>query len=394
MKPTTPDNVCWNSWTRSGSAHNVAAMGLVIVEDDRISLLETRGVHDRASGEPVRDDAIFRIGSISKMFTGLLAAELDQREIIHLESQIHRAEMAGTYSNPYLDTHPITLEQLLEQTAGFTDMIKPEWDYSDPAQLPLAKTLRMYPQARVAQWPPGLHYSYTNAGAGLAGYFMELETGQSYEELLAQFVLEPLAMADTSVLPPDGKRLAAGYDTDGSSRIPYWHQKFRPFGAINSTLEDMSRFIRVFINRGTLNGEKVFSAETIARVESPRTSIAATQGVTSGYGLGNYDWLRGGIRFQGHGGDSDGYLSRMGYTLANNSGYFLVITAFQGRTLRAMRRLVEQYLVAGLTPPALPPALVLDEADVAGITGQYHRLTYRFPAQAQTVGREVLTIRF
>jgi hypothetical protein len=273
-------------------------------------------------------------------------------------------------------------------------MIKPEWDYSDPAQLPLANTLRMYPQARVAQWRPGVHYSYTNAGAGLAGYYLELDTGKSYEDLLAQFVLEPLGMADTSALPPDGKRLAAGYDADGFSRIPYWHQIFRPFGAINSTLEDMSRFVRVFINRGTLDGERVFSADTIERVETPRTSLAARRGLTSGYGLGNYDWLRDGIRFQGHGGDADGYLSRLGYTLANNSGYFLVITAFQGRTLRAMRRLVEQYLAADLTPPDIPPALVLEQKDVTEITGRYRRLTYRFPAQAETVGREVLTIRF
>ncbi len=220
--------------------NNVAAMGLVIVEGDRVTLLKTLGLHDRVSGESIRDDAIFRIGSISKMFTGLLAAELDYREVVDLESEIHREETRDTYRNPYRESHPIRLDQLLEQTAGFTDMIKPEWDYSDPAQLPLAKTLRLYPQARVAQWPPGLHYSYTNAGAGLAGYSMELATGKSYEALLEQFVLAPLGMADTSVLPPDGNRLAAGYDTDGSSSIPYWHQIFRPFGAINSTLEDMS----------------------------------------------------------------------------------------------------------------------------------------------------------
>jgi CubicO group peptidase (beta-lactamase class C family) len=147
---------------------NVPAMGLVIVQGDRVTLLETRGVKDRDTGEPIRDDAIIRIGSITKMFTGLLAAELAARRVVDLDSPVYNKSMAGTYSNSYRQTHPVTLAHLLEQTAGFTDMIPPEWDYSDPAQLPLQQTLRMYPEARVTQWPPGVHFSYTNAGAGLA----------------------------------------------------------------------------------------------------------------------------------------------------------------------------------------------------------------------------------
>lgn len=371
---------------------NVPAMGLVIVRDDRVTLLETRGVKDRHTGEPIRDDAIIRIGSITKMFTGLLAAELAARRVVDLDGPVYNRRMADTYSNSYRETHPVTLAQLLEQTAGFTDMIRPEWDYSDPVQLPLEQTLRMYPEARVTRWPPGVHFSYTNAGAGLAAYFLELTTGKAYEELLAERLLEPAGMTDTSVFPPDSERLAAGYDSDGSSRIPYWHQIFRSFGAINSTLGDMARFIRLFLNRGMLDGERLFSVETIRRVETATTSLAARGGLASGYGLGNYDWLRNGILFHGHGGDADGYLSRMGYTLANDSGYFLFITAFQGSTLRTMTRLVEDYLTAPLQPPELPHQHPVSPAKVNETTGRYCRLTYRFPTQAESAGRDCLMI--
>lgn len=87
-----------------------------------MTLLETRGVKNRDTGEPIRDDAIIRIGSITKMFTGLLAPELAARRVVDLDGPVYNKSMAGTYSNSYRQTHPVTLAHLLEQTAGFTDM--------------------------------------------------------------------------------------------------------------------------------------------------------------------------------------------------------------------------------------------------------------------------------
>ena len=283
---------------------------------------------DRAADRAIADDAIFRIGSVSKMFTGLLAAQMERRGLIELDRPIGRWPLEGTYHNPWRSTHPITTAALLEHSAGLTDMIRPEWDYADPRPRPLSETLRLYPQARVARWPPGLHSSYSNGGVGLAGHLLELAGKTSYEALLAHHVTGPAALADTTALPPEAARLPTGYDTDGVTPIPYWHQIFRPFAAVNSSLADMARFLRLFLNRGTLEGKRLFDPGTIDRVERPTTTLAARHGLSFGYGLGNYSWLRRGIRFQGHGGDADGYLSRMGYTRANGSGYFLVITAF------------------------------------------------------------------
>jgi len=59
-------------------------------------------------------------------------------------------------------------------------------------------------------------------------------------------------MDSTTALPPSADRLARGYDSDGVTPIPYWHQIFRPFAAINSTLSDMSRLLRVLINKGSM----------------------------------------------------------------------------------------------------------------------------------------------
>lgn len=374
-------------------ANNVAALGLVIIKNDQVSLLEVRGLASRESSAAIKADAIFRIGSISKMFAGITAANLDKKKVLSLNTPIQSWATQGTYSNPWGsglpgaglpgsgrsgDGHPVTIAQLLEHTAGLQGIDQAEWDFSDPEQPPLSKTLRLFPQARQTQWQPGLHYSYSNAGAGLAGYVMEQATKEAWEDLLRKEVFKPLGMIDTTVFKPANQRLALGYDKDGDTRIPYWHQIFRPFAAINSTLQDMGRFVRMLINHGQLDGKPVFPASVIERVEGPKTSLAARKGLEYGYGLGNYQWLRDGVLFQGHGGDADGYLSKLGYTRSNNTGYFLVITAFQGSTLVEMQKRVEQYLVGNLTVTTSPASETLTGAELDLLTGDYRLVTRRF----------------
>lgn len=363
---------------RIRQASEVAAFGLVIVDGNGILHLEARGLSDRASAAPIQNDAVFRIGSISKMFTALAALQLAASSGFDLDTPIAEWDTAAYYDNSWSASHPITTAMLLEHTAGLTDMAKAEWDYSDPRPLPLDKTLRLYPQARQAQWRPGLHASYSNAGAGLAGRVMELASGQSYEELMDTLVFLPLGLQDTTVFPPDA-RLPVGYDRDGKTPIPYWHQIFRPFAAINSTLHDLGRFIVMLINHGRIDKESVFSETLIQRLEAPRTSLAARSGLRFGYGLGNYTWLRNGVLFHGHGGDADGYLSKLGYARVADRGYFLVITAFQGKTLRRMQRRVESFLTAGLATVDAPPKSVLSPAQQATRVGVYTEATQRFP---------------
>ena len=360
--------------------NGVAAFGLVLVDERGIAHLETRGLANLEHGIRIQNDAIFRIGSITKMFTGLAALQLDATSGFDLDAPIAGRDMASYYSNPWQQTRPLTTAMLLEHTAGLTDMAQPEWDYNDSHRPPLDETLRLYPGASLVKWPPGIHASYSNAGAGLAGRAMELASGRSYEALVENLVFQPLGLSDTSLFPP-GARLPVGYDTDGVTPIPYWHQIFRPFAAINSSLQDMGRFIVMLINRGRLDDKSVFPPRFIDRLETPHTSLASRNGLRYGYGLGNYSWLREGILFHGHGGDADGSLSRLGYTRSNGRGYFLVITAFQGRTLRAMQRRVEEFIVAGLEAADPPPIHPLLPAELRRSTGRYEQQTWRFPGE-------------
>ena len=191
-----------------------------------------------------------------------------------------------------------------------------------------------------------------------------------------RLLLKPLGMESSGFEESTVK--VTGYDRNGRSPIPYWHMVYRPFGALNASASDMARYVRWHLQQGQWGNSNLLSKAQMQRSEQSETTRAARAGLVHGYGLGNYAWLADGFLFHGHGGDADGYLSRFAYSHELGKGYFLVINAFNGAALRAMRRLVEQTLTTGHTPAPPPDVFPPDPADHAWIIGTYEPQTRRF----------------
>ena len=364
----------------------VPAVAVTLVSPSRVLWSGVLGVADKASGRPADAQTQFRIGSITKMFTALalLIAQDDGR----LDLNTPATEIAPDFpmQNPWNSTHPVRVVHLLEHTAGLPDLSREEFDHNEPMELRAA--LAWKAADRRALWPPGLHHSYTNVGAGLAAYLLEQATGQGYEDFVRDRIFNPLGMNSAGFFPDPQTlvRLAKGYDTDGTTVIPYWNVLYRAFGAINVLPSDMAPFIQMLLNSGEFHGWRLVSAAAIERMETPGTTLSAGTGLRYGYGLGNYTWLRRGILFHGHGGDGDGYLARLGYSRERAMGYFVVINVFRNADLDRIRQLVEDFIV-GETQPPTPPLYPIAPQRLAEYAGHYETVTSRFPRTEQSVQR-------
>jgi len=144
----------------------------------------------------------------------------------------------------------------------------------------------------------------------------------------------------------------------------------------------MAAFLKLLINRGATAHGRLLSPHSIDRMEHPQTTLAARSGLRYGYGLGNYQWLREGYLFHGHGGDADGYLAHYGYNRDTGLGYFIVINAFNGTALRRMRLHIERFIVKDLPPPEPLPPYALRVEHLQKYAGQYAAATHRFPWRA------------
>lgn len=361
--------------------HGVASASVVLVDRQGLLVHRTFGVVDLASGRPADAGTRYKVGSISKAFTGLALLRAEAKELLALDAPLKKGSAGDQYQNPWESQAPLTLAMLMEHTAGWHDMSREEFDHPAKSPIPLIQALRVRPASRVSKWKPGEFSEYSNSGPGLAGHVLELAAGMPFEAFVEKELFGPLGMSSASFLPDAATlaHLAQGYDRDGRTPIPYWHILYRPSGGLNVNPRDMARFLRLLIGRGEVDGVRLFDAAQIARFERPETTAAARSGLSFGYGLGVHATQHEGHTLYTHGGDGDGYLARFAYSAEAGRGYFVVITAFNHKPLNAMRTLLADWLVAELDRPEPPAEYKLSERDLSLYTGNYRAATVRFP---------------
>ena len=151
--------------------------------------------------------------------------------------------------------------------------------------------------------------------------------------------------------PRNAALLAKGYEADGTSEAGYDHVIVRPSGGMNSSSREMARYLRMMINRGTLDGVRLLAPETIARMETPTTTLAARDGATYGYGLGNFTSLVNGHLFHGHKGGITGFVATSAYSSDLGVGFFVSINKPSG-AIRSLATLLGERLTDGVREAA------------------------------------------
>lgn len=283
------------------------------------------------------------------------------------------------FSNPWSEQSPLTTRHLLELTAGLPDLSSAEWNDNLPRSLAEALGSR----TRTLLWPPGLQHSYSNVPPGLTAGVIATVTGKPFARHLRDGVLVPLGMNDAGIEPLPG--LPGGFKADGVTRLPYWHMTFTAFGALNASLAEMSRLLEMLLHQGQLDGEQIFTRESIATLFSSGTSLGARNGLEVGYGAGMYSWIRNGHQFWGHGGDADGYLSRYGLLPVSGRAYLLAINTDRPELLQRLRRRLEASLTADLDSPQ-PPATE-HSTDLTQYAGSYYPSAARFSVDGWQAGQ-------
>jgi serine-type D-Ala-D-Ala carboxypeptidase/endopeptidase len=208
--------------------------------------LVTYGTAGEANSRPLDGDTVFEIGSITKVFTALLLADMVGRGEVELTDPV--AKYLPPEGRPKtFDNQEISLLDLATYTSGLPrlptnmdsrDKANPYADYTVEQ---LYKFLSDY----TPKYYPGSHYEYANLGFGLLGHVLSLRAGRSYEELVTSRICEPLGLNDTRITltPAMRERLAQGHDTS-LHVVPGWDlPTLAGAGALRSTANDMLRFL-------------------------------------------------------------------------------------------------------------------------------------------------------
>lgn len=365
--------------------NRIPGAAVALVEKDRTIWAGGVGLADVAGGVDATQDHLFRIGSISKSFTALAVLHAVEDGLLDLDTPVRELAPEVEFTNAWEQTYPVTVAMVMEHTAGFDDIHFREYAKVDDPGITLAEGLAYNPGSRVSRWRPGTHMSYSNSGPAVAAYTVEKITGRTFEDYVREHVLDPLGMrSSTFRFPQDATRMAKGYAADGVTEARYDHIIVRPSGAMNSSSREMARYLRMMINRGTLDGIRLLAPATITRMETPTTTLAARAGFTYGYGLGNFTSIVNGHLFHGHNGGITGFASTSAYSSELGVGFFVSINK-PSSGIRDIATLLGERLTEGFEKPPGPAAALSDE-ELQAITGRYQNVTPR-PQLAYVISR-------
>jgi serine-type D-Ala-D-Ala carboxypeptidase/endopeptidase len=199
---------------------------------------------------PVTSETVFEIGSITKVFTALLLADMVRRGEVGLDDPVAR-HLPVDFRMPELDRRQITLADLATHTSGLPSWptfpgtpLSPSWLDS------MARFSADDFKAWLADYHPEPHppaaagWWYSNSGYALLGMALAYRAGQPFETLLQSRLIEPMGLHDTTFHPTAAMspRLAEGHDTALKHIPPLDIGIFNAAGALRSTPRDLSRF--------------------------------------------------------------------------------------------------------------------------------------------------------
>ena len=344
--------------------HGVPGAGISLVRADGVEWEGGIGLADRDRGIPVTADTHFRVGSISKTFVAIALVQLYFDDRIDLNADVTLVASEIAIHNPWHDTHPVRVINLLQHTAGFDDMHFNEmYNLTDPPDLPLLQVLTRNVRTRDVRWRPGTRMSYSNPGYGVAGYLIEKVSGEPFEGYIKRRILNPLGMTTSSFIltTEDESLLAQGYSGPTGPPTGFPRIYLRPAGSLHSSAHEMGLFVRMLLNWGELDGESVIDAEYLSNMERSSTTLAAAAGVRSTYGSGIAWTMSLPFPVMGHGGGIEGFTSVYGYSPTRDVGYVILLNSdapSANRAMDALASLAIRYLKRDVDPPVKPETKV------------------------------------
>ena len=368
----TPDFTPLDSLVRAELARTgTPGASVAVVANGRIAYAKGFGIADVERGDPVTAETLFRVGSVTKMFTGALLAQLAELGRIDLNAPISRyvPELEGKRVGT------VTSHQLLTHTAGWLDNAVP---YGRMGEGALGEVMREVDDTLFIT-EPGQVFSYSNPGYSMLGYVAERAGGKRYAALMDELVLHPTGMTRSTFKPLVALTMRISQGHQGAPGAP--PTVVRPFtentaqwgaGFLMSTATELAQFAQAVMAEGRRpDGTTALASGAVGRMTTGHVAVPGQEATGSRYGYGLIVGRRGPMETLQHGGAINGFQSQI--VLVPSRGFAVVILANRaGSQLPGVADLAAE-LVLGALPgrPESPPGRDASAAEIAALVGTY-----------------------
>jgi CubicO group peptidase (beta-lactamase class C family)/D-alanyl-D-alanine dipeptidase len=300
------------------------ALSIALVDDQEIVWAKGFGFADPDRRVPATAETVYRVGSVSKLFTDIAVMQMVERGELDLDVPITRYLPEWKLQTP--SGTSITLRQLMSHRAGLLRE-PPVGHYFDPTPPNLAETVHSLENTELV-YAPGERTKYSNAGIATVGYVLERKAKLPFANFVRDSVLEPMGLHSSAFeeTPEVRRNLARAYIWTYQGRTidaPTFQLGIAPAGSMYSTVLDLGKFISILLSQGRNKSAQVISPASLEAMWTPQFAKA---GETSGFGLGFRVSRFQGHRMVGHGGAIYGFATELEILPEDKLGVVAVTT--------------------------------------------------------------------
>ncbi len=307
---------------------------------------------------------LFEIGSITKVFTGTILAQMVEDGTVSLDEPVQQL-LAHTIIVPKGERE-ITLLDLSTHSSGLPRMptnFSPR-DVNNPYADYTVEQMGTFLGGLKLTREPGEKSVYSNLGVGLLGHALVLKSGYDYESLVEKTILEPLEMTETRITldDDDRRRLATGHDFDGNPVANWDIPTLAGAGALRSTTDDMLKFLAANLGLRSTTLDSAIANTHAVHYKNPDQA-------DNDVGLGWMLRRKDGVIW--HNGGTGGYSAFAGFNPEKRIGVVVLGNTSSTYVDQIGNRLLT--LLSGSEPAGfeLPKPIELSEKELDPLVGKY-----------------------
>ncbi|MCC9602609.1 serine hydrolase [Stieleria sp. JC731] len=288
---------------------DLPAFSIAMIDGDHTVWAEGFGFQDADGKVKATAETVYRVGSVSKLFTDIAVFQLVEQGKIDLDVPVQRYLPEFNPTNPY--GVPLTLRQMMSHRSGLVRE-SPVGNYFDPTEPSLSDTVASLNQTSLV-YPPETKTKYSNAAVAVIGAALEKQLSTTHPERVKSSILDPLKMnsSDFVVQPGMEPKIATGWMRTYDGRrfeAPTFLLGTGPAGNLYSSVLDLSKFVRCLFKDGQTDDGQILRPASLQEMTTP---IQDSEGNAQGFGLGFHVQSLDGYKKIGHGGAVYGFSTQL-----------------------------------------------------------------------------------
>lgn len=327
---------------------DVPGLSIALVDDQRVIWAQGFGYADQERKISATERTIYRVGSISKLFTVAAALQLAEQGRLNIDAPLRTYLPEFSIKQRLANAAPITLRDLMTHHAGLPRDVLKGFQTAEPAPI---DSLLTELRDDYGAYAPGQTFYYSNVGVTLLGSAIQRVTGEAFASHMKRSVLTPLGMSNSSFEP--GVSISPLMATSHHGYLPKSEPPMRdlPAGGLNASVVDMSRFISMVFAGGMAGSQRLFEDRTIEAMLRPQNNDVALD-LNFQFGLGwmlstlSRSTLQGAGVVAQHDGAIEGFRSQL-YVLPQQK-LGVVVLANSDTAMQVVNRVAIETLGAAL----------------------------------------------